>query len=154
MSSVLVLLPLNEPRVNFVLSCPTVGERWIYLVNWLTERNISLCSREQHGSPNDLNPNNVYCVTGGSVADSFLLFQVNITADWNDPNTPAPKFTSDIGFLVWTDLPMPIHNEKRKADQQQPIDETPVYVEKADDGDQSDGTIEPNDIFTALSNRR
>lgn len=154
MSSILVLLPLNEPRVNFVLSCPTVGERWIYLVNWLTERNISICSPEQHGTPNNLNPNNVYCVSGGSVADSFLLFQVNVTADWNDPNTPAPKFTADIGFLVWTDLPIPVYSEKSSADQKEEIDETPVYVEKADTGKQSDDTIEPNDIFAALSNRR
>lgn len=128
MTAVLVLLPLNEPRVNFVLSCPNVDEQWIYLIRWLTNKNIALCSREQYENPDSLKPNNIYCAKGDSVAESFLLFQVNVTSDWQDKETPAPQFTSDIGFLAWTY----ITDSKCNVDPKQAINAIPVYAEQVD----------------------
>ena len=102
MTAVLVLLPINEPRVEYVLSCRNVDDQWICLIRWLTNKNIALCTREQYENPDSLKPNNLYCCKGNSVAESFRLFQVLVTTDWDDKENRAPQFVSDIGWLAWT----------------------------------------------------
>ena len=102
MTSVLVLLPVNEPRVEYVLSCENAIDKWIYLARWLTLKNIAICGREQYENPDSIKPNNLYCVKSENVAESFRLFQVLVTSDWEDKENPAPQFVSDIGWLAWT----------------------------------------------------
>jgi len=115
MTAVLVLLPINEPRVEYVLSCRNVSDQWISLTRWLTNKNIALCDRDQYENPDSLKPNNLYCVKGDSVAESFRLFQVLVTTDWDDKENPAPQFVSDIGWLAWTYI------TDDKPDREQPI---------------------------------
>jgi hypothetical protein len=102
MTAVLVLLSINEPRVEYVLSCEQVSDQWIYLARWLALKNIAVCTREEYETPDLLKPNNLYCVKGDSVAESFRLFQVLVTSDWEDKENPAPQFVGNIGWLAWT----------------------------------------------------
>jgi len=111
MTSILLLLSINEPRVKYLLQCKESGERWILLLEWLSSNNIALCSREEYENPDSLKPRNMYCVKGESVEESFKLFQVLSTSDW-DGEKPAPQFVSDVGWLAWTY----IYDDKRKED--------------------------------------
>lgn len=101
MTSILLLLSINEPRVKYILQCKDSEERWIMLLKWLSSNNIALCSREDYENPDSLKPRNMYCIKGESVEESFKLFQVLSTTDW-EQEKPAPQFVSDVGWLAWT----------------------------------------------------
>jgi len=98
--SILVLLPVDTQRVQYILSCKDPQEQWIVLLRWLTEKNITFCSRNEYENPNKLKARNIYCMR--SVIDErFILFQVNVTDDWEDKETPPPQFVAEIGYLAW-----------------------------------------------------
>ena len=94
MSSVLLSLAINEPTVKYILSCKNQDAQGIYLLKWLNLNNIALVSREQYANPDQLKPNNTYCMKGATVESSFLLFQVLVTSDWEDKEQPAPQVYS------------------------------------------------------------
>ena len=132
MTSILLLLSINEPRVKYMLQCKESSERWIMLLNWLSEYNIAMCTREEYENPDSLKARNMYCIKGESVDESFKLFQVLSTSDWQDKETPAPQFTSDIGFLAWTY----ITDSKCNVDPKQAIDAIPEEAKKAEEAKQ------------------
>lgn len=105
MSSILILLPLEGRRLQYVLTCP-VEERWLYLLRWLTEKNIGMCTQEEYQNPDLLKAQSLYCVISGSkasqgeVEDSYLLFQVLQLSDW-EGEKPIPQYTAIVGNLAW-----------------------------------------------------
>lgn len=101
MTSILVMLPVAGPRVQYILSCP-VAEQWLYLARWLTLKSIGFCTTDEHQNPDSLRANQLYCVVkGGDVRDAYLVFQVLQTPDWDDKERPAPQFTYDVGSLAY-----------------------------------------------------
>lgn len=99
--SFLVLLPVGGSRVQYVLSCENPKDQWLYLIRWLNEKSIAICSQSDYSNPNDLKPRQTYCVAKeGEVQGAYLLFQVLQTPDWESAE-PAPNFTADVGSLVW-----------------------------------------------------
>jgi len=104
MSSILILLPLEGRRLQYVLGCPT-EERWLYLLRWLTEKNIGLATQDEYQNCQELKPQSLYCVISkgdgvSQVEDSYLLFQVLQLDDWQgDP--PTPQYTTIVGNLAW-----------------------------------------------------
>lgn len=101
MTSILLLLSINEPRVKYMLQCKNPDERWVTLLKWLSEYNIAMCTREEYENPDSLKARNMYCIKGESVEETFKLFQVLSTSDW-EQEKPAPQFVSDVGWLAWT----------------------------------------------------
>jgi hypothetical protein len=113
MTSILVLLPVNGSRVQYVLSCDDPKSQWIYLFRWLTEKSIAFCSQEEYQNPNGLKANQLYCVVkNGTVEDAYLLFQCLPTPDWESKEIKAPNFTSDMGNLAWV-----LMNEDKMTDE-------------------------------------
>jgi hypothetical protein len=102
MSSILVLLPIDGSRIQFVLSCENPKDQWIYLSRYLTDKNIAFCSQEEYLNPNTLQPQQIYCVVkDGNLYGAYTLFQCLPTPDWESKEEKAPNFTSVIGSLVW-----------------------------------------------------
>jgi hypothetical protein len=102
MTSILVLLPVDGSRVQFVLSCPDPKDQWIYLFRFLTDKNIAFCSQDEYMSPDLLNAKQIYCVVkNGIVEGAYTLFQCLPTPDWESKEEIAPNFTSVIGSLAW-----------------------------------------------------
>jgi hypothetical protein len=102
MTSILVLLPVDGSRVQFVLSCPNPKDQWIYLFRFLTNKNIAFCSQEEYMNPDSLKPQQIYCVVkNGTVEGAYTLFQCLPTPDWESKEEIAPNFTSVIGSLAW-----------------------------------------------------
>jgi len=102
--SILILLPIDNQRVSYVLSCKDKQEQWIVLLKWLSSKNITFCSLEEYKNPDKLKPLNLYCIKSETIYSAFKLFQVNVTNDWEDKETPAPQFVSDVGYLSWVDI--------------------------------------------------
>ena len=98
--SMLILLPVDTQRVQYILSCKDPQEQWIVLLRWLTEKNITFCSRNEYENPNKLKARNIYCMRS-TIDETFILFQVNVIDDWEDKEMPAPQFVSDVGYLSW-----------------------------------------------------
>ena len=102
MSSILVLLPVDGSRVQFVLSCENPKDQWIYLFRFLTDKNIAFCSQEEYMNPDSLKPQQIYCVVkNGTLEGAYTLFQCLPTPDWESKEEKAPNFTSVIGSLAW-----------------------------------------------------
>ena len=101
MSSILILLPVEGRRLEYLLTCESVKERWLYLLRWLTEKNIGMASQDEFQNPESLKPQSMYCVISkGELEDSYLLFQVLQLTDW-DGSPPTPQYTTVIGNLAW-----------------------------------------------------
>ena len=101
MSSILILLPVDGRRLQYVLTCESLEERWLYLLRWLTERNVGLAKQDEYENPQQLNPQSIYCVISKSeVEDSYLLFQVLQLSDWSG-EPPTPQYTTIVGNLAW-----------------------------------------------------
>ena len=102
MSSILVLLPVDGSRVQFVLGCEDPKDQWICLSKFLTDNNIAFCSQEEYMNPNSLRPQQIYCVLkNGTLEGAYTLFQCLPTPDWDSKEEKAPNFTSVIGSLAW-----------------------------------------------------
>jgi hypothetical protein len=101
MSSILILLPVDGRRLQHILTCESLEERWLYLLRWLTEKNIGMCTQDEYQNPQQLKPQSVYCVISkGEVEDSYLLFQVLQLSDWQG-EPPTPQYTAIVGNLAW-----------------------------------------------------
>ena len=101
MSSVLILLPVEGRRLEYLLTCESVKERWLYLLRWLTEKNIGMASQDEFQNCDSLKPQAMYCVISkGELEDSYLLFQVLQLTDW-EGGPPIPQYTTVIGNLAW-----------------------------------------------------
>lgn len=102
--SVLILLPVEGRRLQYVLTCESLEERWLYLLRFLTEKNIGMCSFDEYQNPDLLKPQSMYCVIakgdGGELEDSYLLFQVLQLTDWQG-EPPTPQYTRIVGNLAW-----------------------------------------------------
>jgi len=119
MTSILVLLPVDGSRVQFVLSCENPKDQWIYLFRFLTKKNIAFCSQEEYMNPDSLNAQQIYCVVkGGNIEDAYTLFQCLPTPDWESKEEIAPNFTSVIGSLAWVIMA----NEKCDKPDEKPDD--------------------------------
>lgn len=101
MSSILILLPVEGRRLQYLLTCESVEERWLYLLRWLTEKNIGMCTQDEFQNPDSLKPQSMYCVISkGELEDSYLLFQVLQLQDW-EGEKPIPQYTTIVGNLAW-----------------------------------------------------
>ena len=101
MSSILILLPVEGRRLQYVLTCQSIEERWLYLLRFLTEKNIGMASQDEFQNPQELKPQSMYCVVSkGELEDSYLLFQVLQLQDW-DGEKPIPQYTTVVGNLAW-----------------------------------------------------
>ena len=105
MASILVLLPIEGPRVQYVLTCQNQDEQWLCLADWLTKKSIGFALQSEYENPDSLRANQLYCVVKqGTVEGAYLLFTVLPTPDWDSKETPAPNFTSTIGNLAWVNI--------------------------------------------------
>lgn len=111
--SVLILLPVEGKRLQYVLTCESVEERWLYLLRFLTEKNIGMCTQDEYQNPDLLKPQAMYCVISkGELEDSYLLFQVLQLTDWQG-EPPTPQYTTIVGNLAWLLLGKDVsHSEK------------------------------------------
>jgi len=105
MSSILILLPLEGRRLQYVLTCESLEERWVYLLRWLTLKNIGMCTQEEYQNPQELKQQSIYCVISkgdgvSQVEDSYLLFQVLQLSDWSG-EPPVPQYVAIVGNLGW-----------------------------------------------------
>lgn len=101
MSSILILLPVEGRRLQYMLTCESVEERWLYLLRFLTEKNIGMCTQDEYQNPDLLKSQSMYCVISkGELEDSYLLFQVLQLTDW-EGEKPIPQYTTIIGNLAW-----------------------------------------------------
>jgi hypothetical protein len=99
--SILILLPLEGRRLQYILTCESVEERWLYLLRFLTEKNIGMCTQDEYQNPDSLKPQSMYCVISkGELEDSYLLFQVLQLQDWTGEK-PIPLYTTIVGNLAW-----------------------------------------------------
>jgi hypothetical protein len=108
--SILILLPVEGRRLQYVLTCQSLEERWLYLLRFLTEKNIGMCTQDEYQNPQELKPQSIYCVISkGEVEDSYLLFQVLQLQDW-EGEKPIPQYTTVVGNLAWllTEVKLPI----------------------------------------------
>ena len=104
--SILLRLSIDQSSVAYVLTCEGGNNQQECLIKWLTSKNIALCKPEQYDNPDTLKPLNVYCV--GIENEIFKLFQVLVTADWDDKENPPPQFVNDISLLAWVIVPSPL----------------------------------------------
>ena len=113
MSSILILLPVEGRRLQYMLTCESVEERWLYLLRFLTEKNIGMCTQDEYQNPDLLKSQSMYCVISkGELEDSYLLFQVLQLTDW-EGEKPIPQYTTIIGNLAWLLLGKDVsHSEK------------------------------------------
>ena len=101
MSSILILLPVEGRRLQYMLTCESVEERWLYLLRFLTEKNIGMCTQDEYQNPDLLKSQSMYCVISkGELEDSYLLFQVLQLQDW-EGSPPTPQYTTIVGNLAW-----------------------------------------------------
>jgi hypothetical protein len=103
--SILILLPLEGRRLQYVLTCPVDEERFLYLLRWLTEKNIGMATQDEYQNCQVLKPKSIYCVISkgdgvSQVEDSYLLFQVLQLSDW-EGEPPIPQYTTIVGNLAW-----------------------------------------------------
>ena len=106
MASILLRLSIDQTRINYVLTCNLGDSQQECLVEWLTSKNIALCTQEEYDNPDTLKPLNIYCVTVDK--EMYKLFQVLVTSDWDDKENPPPQFVSDVAWLAWVVIPHPI----------------------------------------------
>jgi hypothetical protein len=115
--SILILLPLEGRKLQYVLTCDAIEDRWLYLLRFLTLKNIGMCSQEEYQNPDLLKPQSIYCVISkgdgvSQVEDSYLLFQTLKLDDW-EGEPPTPQYTAIVGNLAWVlvkdGLPKEVH---------------------------------------------
>ena len=125
MSLILVLLPIDGSRVQFVLSCENPKDQWICLFRYLTEKNIAFCSQEDYMNPNTLQPQQIYCVVKDGILDgAYTLFQCLPTPDWESTEEKAPNFTSVVGSLAWVIMA----KDDDKPDEEPITTEAPIHI--------------------------
>lgn len=140
MTSILVLLPVDGSRVQFVLSCEDPKDQWIYLFRFLTEKNIAYCSQEEYMNPDSLKPQQIYCVVkNGTLEGAYTLFQCLPTPDWESKEEKAPNFTSVIGSLAWV---MVAKDEKYNPKQESVLLSVPLPTDEILPPDETTTTTE------------
>jgi len=114
MASILVLLPTNGTRVQYVLTCENQAEQWLYLAEWLTKKSIAFAKQGEYENPDSLKANQLYCVVNGTIEGAYLLFSVLPTPSWESKEEPAPNFVSVVGNLAWVFIEKDGDKEKAK----------------------------------------
>lgn len=123
MSSILVLLPIDGSRVQFVLNCEDPKDQWICLFRFLTDKNIAFCSQDEYMNPDSLKPQQIYCVVkNGTLEGAYTLFQCLPTPDWESKEEIAPNFTSVIGSLAWVMMAKDDKDDKDNKSDDKPDD--------------------------------
>lgn len=107
--SILLLLPVGNQTPQYVLSCP-IREQWVFLLRWLNEQKIAICSRDDAQNPDNLRPCQLYCVASDK---GYEIFQVLPTPDWQSA-MPCPNFTATTAVLSWVEVPGQLIGEERE----------------------------------------
>jgi hypothetical protein len=105
MASILLRLSIDQSAIEYVLTCKLGDTLQESLIQWLTSKNIALCTQEEYDNPDILHPLNIYCVPSGK--EMYKLFQVLVTSDWDDKENPPPQFVNDVAWLAWVIIPPP-----------------------------------------------